>query len=121
MKVGIPRGLFYFYHYPLWKTFFRDLGVEVEVSSDTNRTILDKGIQLALDETCLPVKVYYGHVWQLCNRQVDYIFLPRIVSIEPKSYICPKFMGMPDMIKSFLKLPPVIICLVIVHNHVPKA
>jgi predicted nucleotide-binding protein (sugar kinase/HSP70/actin superfamily) len=113
VKVGIPRGLFYFYHYPLWKTFFRDLGVEVEVSSDTNRTILDNGIQLALDETCLPVKVYYGHVWQLCNRQVDYIFLPRIVSVEPKSYICPKFMGVPDMVKAaFPNLPPVIDCLV---------
>ncbi|HBK53348.1 MAG TPA: hypothetical protein DDZ44_05385, partial [Syntrophomonas wolfei] len=24
-RVGIPRSLFYYYYYPLWKSFFLDL------------------------------------------------------------------------------------------------
>jgi len=109
MKVGIPQGLFYHYYYPLWKTFFEDLGVEVVKSGRTNRRILEQGIQAAVDETCLPIKVYYGHVGELCRQKVDYIFVPRLVSVEPKSYICPKFMGIPDMLRaSFKELPPLI-------------
>lgn len=109
VRVGIPHGLFYYYYYPLWKTFFTDLGAEVVTSVETNRLIVDLGIQTAVDETCFPVKVFFGHVRELCKYNVDYIFIPRIVSIETKSYICPKFMGVPDMIKASLPdLPPII-------------
>jgi len=112
-RVGIPQGLFYHYYYPLWKTFFTDLGAEVISSGDSNRQIVDKGISAAVDETCFPVKVYFGHVQELCNLQLDYIFLPRLVSVEEKSYICPKFMGVPDMIKAAIpNLPTVIDMLV---------
>lgn len=108
-RVGIPHGLFYYYYYPLWKTFFSDLGADVISSSESNRLTLDEGIKLAVDETCLPIKVYFGHVWELCQQNLDYLFIPRLVSVEPKSYICPKFMGIPDMIKAaFDDLPPLI-------------
>lgn len=108
-RVGIPRSLFYYYHYPLWKTFFTELGAQVISSPPTNRRIIDQGIDLAVDEVCFPIKVYYGHIMELCLQELDYIFVPRIVSIEHKSYICPKFMGLPDMIKASIKdLPQVI-------------
>jgi predicted nucleotide-binding protein (sugar kinase/HSP70/actin superfamily) len=109
IRVGIPQGLFYFYYYPLWKTFFQDLDAEVITSPATNRSILDGGLQLSVDEACLPIKVYFGHVKNLCQHNLDYIFIPRIVSVEAKSYICPKFMGIPDMIKATVPgLPEVI-------------
>jgi predicted nucleotide-binding protein (sugar kinase/HSP70/actin superfamily) len=109
VKVGIPQGLFFYYYYPLWKTFFQDLGVEVVISPPTNRQTIEKGIESAVDETCFPIKVYYGHVQQLCREPIDYIFIPRLVSVEPRSFICPKFMGLPDMIKAVMSdLPPVI-------------
>ncbi len=109
MKVGIPQGLFYYYYYPLWKTFFQDLGAEVVTSPATNRQIVEKGIEAAVDEACFPIKVYYGHVRQLCSESLDYIFIPRLVSVERRSFICPKFMGLPDMIKAvLLDLPSVI-------------
>ncbi len=108
-KVGIPHGLFYYYHYPLWKTFFIDLGAEVVTSGNTNRLIIDQGIKAAVDEICFPMKVYLGHVRELCSKKLDYLFIPRIVSIEAKSYICPKFMGVPDVVKAAIpNLPPVI-------------
>ncbi|PKM78703.1 MAG: hypothetical protein CVU90_01335 [Firmicutes bacterium HGW-Firmicutes-15] len=109
MRVGIPRGLFYHYYYPLWKTFFQDLGAEVVTSASTNRRTVERGIESAVDEVCFPIKVYYGHVRELCHQELNYIFIPRLVSVEPKSYICPNFMGLPDMINSALpELPPVI-------------
>lgn len=108
VRVGIPRALFFYYYYPQWEAFFKELGAEVVLSSPTNKAILESGIQTAVDEACLPVKVFYGHVLELAHR-VDYLFLPRLVSVEARTYICPKFMGLPDMIKSNLPgLPPVI-------------
>jgi len=82
-------------------------------SGPTNRTTVEQGIAAAVDESCFPVKVYFGHVQRLCGLGLDYLFLPRVVSVEPRSYICPKFMGVPDMIKAVIpNLPTVIDMLV---------
>ncbi|MGE5396117.1 MAG: acyl-CoA dehydratase activase-related protein [Chitinophagales bacterium] len=109
MKVGIPRAMFYHYFFPWWKTFFTELGCEVVVSPDTTRQMVDKGVTAAVAEACFPVKVFYGHVCYLCEQDIDAVFAPRIVSIEPKMYICPKMMGIPDMIKAQVNaLHPVI-------------
>lgn len=109
IKVGIPHSLFYYYYYPLWKTFFEELGALVVKSHATSRLTVDQGVRLAVDEACFPMKVYFGHVQELAGRGVDYLFVPRLVSVEPKSYICPKFMGLPDMIRAAIpNLPPLI-------------
>ncbi len=106
--VGIPRALLFYYYYPLWRAFFTELGVQVVVSPVTNKKILDSGLRTALDEACLPVKLFFGHVLALAD-QVDYLFVPRLVSVEQKAYICPKFMGLPDMLRARLPhLPPII-------------
>ena len=97
-KIGIPQSLFYYYYYPLWSTFFKEIGCQVVVSNNTNKNIATRGVQLTVDESCFPIKVYFGHVEDLLSK-VDYVFCPRIVSVEPKEYICPKFMGLPDIIK----------------------
>ncbi|QXM07416.1 2-hydroxyacyl-CoA dehydratase [Crassaminicella indica] len=108
MKIGIPRGLFYYYYYPLWTKFFETLGAEVIVSGKTNKQIIDSGVQHTVDDACLPVKIYHGHVMDLKDK-VDLIFVPKIMSIYKGEYICPKFCGLPEMIKSSLKdLPPII-------------
>ncbi|MEQ8201629.1 MAG: acyl-CoA dehydratase activase-related protein [Syntrophomonadaceae bacterium] len=109
MKVGIPRSLFYFYYFPLWKTFFEGLGAEVVTSSWTNRQTVEAGLLSAVDEACFPIKVCFGHVQELCRKELDYIFIPRLVSIEARSYICPKFMGLPDMVRASLPSLPEII------------
>ncbi|MGI6485737.1 MAG: acyl-CoA dehydratase activase-related protein [Tepidanaerobacteraceae bacterium] len=98
MKIGIPRALLFYHFYPLWKTFFENLGFQVILSPETNKKILERGIDLAVDDACLPVKLYHGHVAELIGN-VDILFVPRIISIHPKEYICPKFLGLPDIIK----------------------
>ena len=98
LKVGIPRALLYYNYFPLWNGFFKALGTEVVISGKTTKTILNKGVQRSVDEACLPVKLFFGHVIDLKDR-VDFLFLPRMVSVEKKAYICPKLLGLPDMIR----------------------
>jgi len=107
-KVGIPRGLFYYQYFPLWKTFLEELGAEIVVSDCSNKRILDNGVKNCVDEACLPVKLFHGHVLDIKDR-VDYLFIPRFTSISKGEYICPKFGGLPDMVRNTLKdLPSVI-------------
>jgi predicted nucleotide-binding protein (sugar kinase/HSP70/actin superfamily) len=40
MRVGIPRALFYYHYYPLWRAFLETLDVEVVVSPPTSQNIL---------------------------------------------------------------------------------
>jgi predicted nucleotide-binding protein (sugar kinase/HSP70/actin superfamily) len=106
--VGIPRALLFYHYYPLWRDFLEGLGCKVVESGPTTRKILQQGVTTAVDETCLPVKIFYGHVRELKDR-VDYLFLPRLVSVQKGAYICPKFLGLPDMIRHSLPdLPPLI-------------
>lgn len=107
-RIGIPRALLYYHYYPQWHTFFSGLGACVVVSPPTNKQILEQGLAHCLDEACLPVKVTFGHLARLAA-QVDFIFLPRLVSVHPREYICPKFLGLPEMVRhSGLSLPPLL-------------
>ncbi|KUK34486.1 MAG: putative protein-like protein [Caldanaerobacter subterraneus] len=107
--VGIPKGLLYYDFYPMWKTFFEGVGSKVVASQDTNKKILDEGVKNCVEDACLPVKTYVGHVINLKEKNVDYIFIPRVVSVERKKYLCSKFLGLPDFIKSLIgDLPPII-------------
>ena len=98
--VGIPRALYYHYYYPLWQKYLSNLGFQTIVSSPTSKQTIDWGVSLAVEGTCLPVKVYYGHVCELVEKGVDYLFIPQIISVSKREYICPKFMGLPDMVKA---------------------
>jgi predicted nucleotide-binding protein (sugar kinase/HSP70/actin superfamily) len=40
--------------------------------------------------------------------KVDALFIPRIVSVEKSAYTCPKFLGLPDMIKALDDMPKII-------------
>lgn len=101
MKIGIPAGLLYHKYGKLWETFLKELDVEVIKSPSTNRKILREGLKKAESEICLPVKVFYGHVSYLIeDARVDAVFLPRMVAVEKPAYTCPKFLGLPDMIKA---------------------
>ncbi|NMA34803.1 MAG: hypothetical protein GX940_09705 [Clostridiaceae bacterium] len=108
VKVGIPRSLFYYRFASFWEGFFTALGAEVIVSDPTNKRILDDGVKSCVDEACLPIKLFCGHVMNLKGR-ADYILVPRFTSISKNEYICPEFGGLPDMIRHTLKGLPKLI------------
>ena len=106
LYIGIPRGLLYYHYGKLWERFFNELGVKVVVSDDTSKATLNCGS--VLDEVCLPVKAYFGHVCEI-YRKVDYLFLPRIVSVAQGQYTCPHIIGVTDLVRSNITdLPPII-------------
>ncbi len=102
ITIGLPKGLFYYQHNVLWESFFRQIGCNVVVSDYTNKKILDCGVKHCSNEVCLPVKVFHGHVYSLTNK-ADYIFIPRYTSLYKNEYTCPKFCGLPDMVRLSLK------------------
>lgn len=120
MKIGIPRGLWFYDYYPLWKAFYEALGAEVILSSPTNKHILDQGAKNTVDEACLPVKILHGHIIDLRDK-VDYIFVPRMMSVYKGEYICPKFCGLPEMVKYSIKNVPPMIDTVINFNKSRKS
>lgn len=97
MKVGIPKGLLYYNYKPFFHTFFEELGAELIVSPDTNKDILDKGVSYCVDEACLPIKIFHGHVHTIKDK-CDMVVVPRIMQLRQREYICPKFCGLPEMI-----------------------
>jgi len=99
IKIGIPRGLLYYKHKELWKTFFEELDCEIILSPKTTKKILENGINYSIDECCLSAKVYMGHVNALRGK-ADYIFIPRIVSFGKNEITCTKFHGIYDIVKN---------------------
>ncbi|MFC2034239.1 acyl-CoA dehydratase activase-related protein [Chloroflexota bacterium] len=108
IKIGIPRALLYYQYYPMWKTFFEELGAEVILSPPTTQEMLSTGSSRVVADTCLPVKVYLGHVISLTEK-CDYIFIPAVRSVKSKIYNCSKFLGLPDMTRAVVpESPPII-------------
>ncbi|EAX47418.1 conserved hypothetical protein [Thermosinus carboxydivorans Nor1] len=103
-NVGIPQALLYHEFGGLWTTFFQNLGVQVMVSGETSKRMLDYGTSLAIDESCLPLKVYLGHVASLLDK-CSHIFVPRIVRYHRHFYFCAKFAGLPDIVRNTFNLP----------------
>lgn len=57
------------------------------------------GINCCIDEACLPMKIYHGHAAHLKD-QCDALMIPRIMNCEYGESICPKFSGLPEMVRS---------------------
>ncbi len=94
-KIGIPH-VFYFHDYlPFWTTLLWELGFDVEVSPETERRIVDLGLESVLSESCFPVKVAHGHIRYLLEKNVDAIFLPSFVDLKgpldnfDRAFACP--------------------------------
>lgn len=102
IKVGIPRALVYYEHNEMWSRFFEAVGCKVIISPHTNKEILNYGVSHCCNEVCLPVKVYHGHVCALLNK-TDFVFIPRYISYIYNESTCPKFCGLPDMVRHNLK------------------
>ncbi len=107
-RVGIPRALIYYKFFPMWDTFFKQLGAEVVVSPLTNKQIREKAIAIAPDEDCYSTKIFFGHVLELKD-DVDFLFIPRFGSKHKTDMGCPKFIGLADVLRSmFPDLPTII-------------
>lgn len=103
MELGIPKAVSYYNYFPFLYGFFTDLGIKIILSDNTTKQTMTEGSSMVVPETCLPIKVYVGHVLNLLNKGVDKIFIPSIQSIAPKIYNCSKIRGLPDLIRNVVK------------------
>lgn len=103
MRIGIPRAMSFYNNYPFFFGFFNDLGIEIVLSDMTTKKTLSSGSSLVVTETCLPIKVYIGHILNLIEKGVDKILVPSLQSIAPKIYNCSKIRGLPDLVRNVIK------------------
>lgn len=103
MTIGIPRGMSFYNNYPFWYGFFTALGIKIVLSDPTTKQTMSDGASLVVTETCLPIKIYLGHILNLIKKGVENIFVPSLQSIAPKIYNCSKIRGLPDLVRNVIK------------------
>ena len=104
--VGIPRALNMYEDYPFWFTFFTKLGFRVVLSDPSSKKTYEAGIEsMPSESVCYPAKLSHGHVMNLIDRGVDFIWMP-CVRWERKEdetagnrYNCPIVMSYPTALK----------------------
>lgn len=104
-KIGIPRAISYYNNFPFYFGFFKSLGVEVIVSDKTTNKIINLGSKYVVSDTCLPIKVFVGHVINLLEKDCDAIFIPSIQSTGYKINNCSKIRGLPEIIRNVIDRP----------------
>ena len=76
--IGIPRALLTHSLYPLFSTFFEELGYEVVLSG------IDDDKELMTNASfCFPVQILHGAVLDLIKSDVSFIFLPHVHAGAP--------------------------------------
>ena len=105
--VGLPRVLNMYENYPFWHTFFTSLSYRVVLSDKSTRKLYEKGIESITSETvCYPAKISHGHIENLIEKGVKFIFYPSVF-YEEKYYKnanntlnCPVVAGYSEVIKN---------------------
>jgi predicted CoA-substrate-specific enzyme activase len=94
-KIGVPRLLLFHELYPMWHAFFANLGFDLVLSDKTNKRIIHSGIEAVPAETCFPAKVAHGHIANLLEKDIDFMFLPSVINLKQRnpsieqSFACP--------------------------------
>ena len=66
--IGIPRMLLFHELFPMWATFFQELGFKVILSDVMSKDIYQSAISKVLVDTCYPVRCVYGLVTNLLEK-----------------------------------------------------
>ena len=105
--VGIPRVLNIYENFPFWSAFFKELGFRVELSGKSSKSIFEKGMEsIPSESVCYPAKLVHGHIMDLIEKKVDFIFYPCLPyeQIENKEannhFNCPIVTSYPETIKA---------------------
>lgn len=97
--VAIPRVLWWFRLWPFWKTFFEEAGCRVitnEPSRPTSPT-RDRSSTI-VEESCYPMQLLIDRTLALAS-EADAVFMPRLISVDRRGILCPRFTGVPDIVQ----------------------
>ncbi len=104
--VGIPWALASWQTLPLFARFFHGLGCRVVLSKATSKKTIRRGVEAVTAQPCFPVKVAYGHVAELLDKGVDWLFIPAIRSMKPQfeankhNHLCPYVQSLADQVRA---------------------
>ncbi len=109
-RVGIPATLYFYDRFPFWQAYFSRLGCTVVTSSETNRNHVTKGNDIRIAEPCFPMIISHGHVAELFEMDVDFLFLPLMINSETPyqktfSWVCPWGQTFPLVLKNSIETP----------------
>lgn len=106
-EIGVPRALNMYEDYPFWHTLFTELGFRVILSDRTSKNLYESGITSIASETvCYPAKLVHGHIENLIEKGIKYIFYPCIVNEKKEdiyannNYNCPVVISYSEVIKN---------------------
>ena len=94
--------------FPYFATFFRGLGLDLEVVRPVERDALKRGIEAANVPFCAPMQQYHGIVQEMADTEADFVFLPMLrelpaVKDEKHTWLCPIVQGAPDVVRHDLE------------------
>lgn len=94
-RIGIPMALAIFEQAPLWFALFTRLGYEVIFTDLSTRKTYEKGqFSIPSDTVCYPAKIMHGHIEELLEKGVEFIFYPSLTynldeAMSANHYNCP--------------------------------
>ncbi len=105
-RIGIPRAGLFHELFPFWQAFLGELGLNVVLSDRTNKRIIHEGAEASVAETCFPVKIVLGHVLNLLDKEIDFLWMPSVINLptaNPEmtdSFVCPYMQSLAYTLKS---------------------
>ena len=102
--VGIPMSMYTYDRLPFYNVYLSKCGFCTVLSDATNTSIANMGIENTVAEPCYPITVAHGHIKELLNKGVDYIWLPNHINSETEtsqaeSYVCGWGMTLPFVVE----------------------
>ncbi|MBM3321358.1 MAG: hypothetical protein FJY73_11850 [Candidatus Eisenbacteria bacterium] len=93
-RIGIPRAMYTYERFPFWNRLFAELGCRVVLSGPTTKRLVNLGLESTVAEPCFPIKVAHGHVVDLLENEIDWLFIPNVIDAETdipemESHLCP--------------------------------
>lgn len=102
-NIGLPLALTTYELFPFYAKLINELGYNV-ILSETSKI----GNRRALSPICYPGEIAHGAVYDLINKETDYIFIPYLLEFGidegyKHSFTCPSTANIPDIIRAAFK------------------
>ncbi|MFP4623881.1 MAG: acyl-CoA dehydratase activase-related protein [Gemmatimonadota bacterium] len=112
-RVGLPSAMLFHDLFPFWRAFFDALDHDLVLSDPTNPPIVRASAEGAPAETCFPVKLVFGHVANLLEKGIHYLFLPSVINRENsapgqgENQYCPYIPAVSHLVRAHVDLDAV--------------
>lgn len=106
--IGLPWASFMHADLVFWATLLGELGFEVRCSTPSSTRTLERSAANLPAETCLPIKLAFGHVAELCEAaEVDAVLVPSLARSTnwqgEGASSCPYVQSLPFMLGASLR------------------